>query len=104
MLPLISNRNNWIIPAIKIDHAKGKCESDLNIKRVTIINTLRITDRNEGKKNLPLMFKTELITAESVTNIKKGKIIGINWMAKLNWSSFSKKPGASKAVIWPLKK
>ena len=37
-----------------------------------------MTDKNDGKKNFPLIFKTELITAESVTNIKKGKIIGTN--------------------------
>ena len=65
-------------PAIKIDHAKGKCDSDLNIKRVPIISTFKMTDKNDGKKNFPFIFKTELITAESVTNIKKGKIIGIN--------------------------
>ena len=99
MLALINKRNSCIIPAIKIDHAKGKCESDLNIKRVHIINTFKMTDKNDGKKNFPLIFKTELITAESVTNIKKGKIIGINLMAKLNCSSFVKKPGASKDVI-----
>ena len=99
MLALINKRNNCIIPAIKIDHAKGKCESDLNIKRVHIINTFKMTDKKDGKKNFPLMFKTELITAESVTNIKKGKIIGINLMAKLNCTSFFKKPGASKDVI-----
>ena len=93
-----------MIPAIKIDHAKGKCESDLNIKSVPIINKFRMTDKNDGKKNFPFTFKTELITAESVTNIKKGKIIGINFIAKLNWTSFSIKPGASKDVIWPLKK
>ena len=69
-MAFINKRNSWIIPAIKIDHAKGKCESDLNIKRVLIIKTFKMIDKNDGKKNFPLIFKTELITAESVTNIK----------------------------------
>jgi hypothetical protein len=39
------------------------------------MQVFKITDKNEGKKNLPLIFKIELKIAESVTKIKKGKVI-----------------------------
>ena len=64
----------------------------------------KITDKKDGKKNFPFILRTELNTAESVTKIKKGKMIGTNWLARLNCSIFSKKPGASKVTIVPLKK
>ena len=76
---LINKRINWVKPAIIIDQASAKWELDLNDTKVTIIKMLRITDRKEGKKNLPFTFKTELNTDDRVTNIKKGKVIINNW-------------------------
>jgi hypothetical protein len=45
---------------------------------------LRMTDKKEGRKNLPLTFNTELNTDDKVTNIKKGKVIFNNSFANKN--------------------
>ena len=102
-LKLINSNKSWIIPAIIRDQASAKWASDLNKNKANIIHTFKITDKKEGKKNLPLIFKIELKIAERVTKIKNGKVIGNNWLAKINWFLLSIKPGANILMTSNLK-
>ena len=102
-LKLINSNKSWITPAIIKDQASAKWASDLNKNKASIIHTFKITDKKEGKKNFPLIFKIELKTAERVTKIKNGKVIGNNWLAKINWFLLSIKPGANMLMTSNLK-
>jgi hypothetical protein len=74
--PILINKSiNCVKPATIIDQASAKCDSDLKIIKDTIMKILRMTDKKEGRKNLPLTFNTELNTDDKVTNIKKGKVM-----------------------------
>ena len=68
-----------------------------------IIKPLSITDKKDGKKNFPLMFKTELKTDDSPTNIKKGNVIGKILIARSYWLLLDKNPGANIEMTWWLK-
>ena len=83
---LINSNESWIAPATIKDQASAKWALDLNKNMANIMQVFKITDKKEGIKNFPFIFKIELKIAESVTKIKKGKVIVNNWPAKMNWS------------------
>ena len=99
----MNSNESWIAPATIKDQASAKWALDLNKNIANIMQVFKITDKNEGKKNLPLIFKIELKIADSVTKIKKGKVIVNNWPAKINWFLLSVKPGAKTLMTSNLK-
>ena len=103
--PIFTNRSiNWVKPATIIDQASAKWESDLKMTNVEIIKILRMIDKKEGKKKLPLTFNTELNTDDNVTNIKKGKVMINSSFVNKNWLSFNKNPGANNDITCSLNK
>ena len=88
---------SWNIPAnvTPYDNGLAKLRSSLYEKAKLKIKTMfKIIGAAAAAANLLLEFKIPEKKEERLTNSKKGNVILVNSTVKLNFSVFSKKPGA----------